>query len=90
MRRADPYVARAEVVRIVDGDTLEVTLDLGWKLYHRVKVRLLESAPELGSAEGDAAKVALEQKFPAGTLVDVISKRLDKYGRTLGELRPRD
>ncbi len=90
MRRpATVYTAHGEVIRVVDGDTIEVTLDLGWKIFHRVKVRLLFSAPELDTQEGLDAKVELEKQFPAGTLVDVISKRLDKYGRTLGEVKSR-
>ena len=46
--------------RVVDGDTVEVTLDLGYKLYHRTKIRLEKiDAPELRSVnpqEREAAK----------------------------------
>jgi micrococcal nuclease len=34
------YVYRGIVVRVIDGDTIEVNLDLGFNLTHRVRMRV--------------------------------------------------
>jgi endonuclease YncB( thermonuclease family) len=42
------WTVPAQIVRVVDGDTLDVVLDLGWKISYRAKVRLAGcNAPEL-------------------------------------------
>lgn len=70
---------RGEVVRIIDGDTIDVLVDK-----RPVRVRLVDiDAPERGQAFGEKAR-----QYLAGMVfrqpVLVIEKDTDRYGRTLG------
>lgn len=48
----DPYVRSIRVVRIVDGDTIDVEVDLGFRMYAKVRVRLLGvDTPEVRGPE---------------------------------------
>lgn len=84
------YTYRARVVRVIDGDTVVVDIDLGCHV--RIVARHIRlarvAAPELASAEGRALAAQLMQRLPAGAEV-VITTDLDKsekYGRLLAEI----
>ncbi|EOS1694660.1 thermonuclease family protein [Escherichia coli] len=70
---------RGEVVRIIDGDTIDVLVDK-----RPVRVRLVDiDAPEKRQAFGERARQALAgMVFRRPVLVD--EKATDRYGRTLG------
>ncbi|KKX24153.1 thermonuclease family protein [Rhizobium sp. LC145] len=70
---------RGEVVRIIDGDTIDVLVDK-----RPVRVRLVDiDAPEKRQAFGERARQALAgMVFRRAVLVD--EKDTDRYGRTLG------
>lgn len=70
---------RGEVVRIIDGDTIDVLVDK-----RPVRVRLVDiDAPERGQAFGEKASQYLaDMVFRQPVLV--IEKDTDRYGRTLG------
>lgn len=75
------------VTRVVDGDTLEVVKDLGWRITHKDTVRLADiDAPELATPEGKAAKAFVQELLPPGSSVLLHSKELDKYGRSLASV----
>jgi hypothetical protein len=81
------------VVRVIDGDTVVLNLDLGWHTWrHNESVRLAHvNAPERGErARWAEAKAFVERLLPAGTEVLLISEKLEKYGRTLGRIVLRD
>lgn len=82
------YQGRVE--RIVDGDTIDFSIDLGFHIYFREKMRLADyAAPEIDGVEkplGDLAKQKLEELLPVGTIVVLRSKKTDKYGRWLAEV----
>ncbi len=85
--RRQHYQVPATVVRVIDGDTIVLDLDLGWHITRREACRIEGvDAPEMDTAEGRAAKRWAEQRLPAGTEVTFMSYRLDKYGRPLGEI----
>lgn len=80
----------ARLVRVVDGDTIRVDLDLGADVTLKNQpVRVLGiDAPELHGPErprGLAAKAAAE-KFLAGKKLEVELHHKDKYGRWLGDV----
>lgn len=87
----DLYWYRCELIRVIDGDTVEIWVDFGF--YHRWKmiVRLWGmNAPEvIGTSyeAGRAAKVRLEQLLAGpGLILRSIKDQADKYGgRWLGE-----
>lgn len=91
------YRYRARVTRVVDGDTVIVDVDLGWKTWQLAQaVRLFGiDAPEMSTREGPGAADFLEgllaryAETRAGEHWIVLESRkdkLDKYGRWLGVL----
>lgn len=85
----DPYIRNAVVNRVIDGDTIVVTIDLGFAIGCQQTLRFAEiNAPELhgvvDTAPGQAAKDYLSSLIPAGTSILVkTDKPNDKYGRYL-------
>lgn len=81
------WTVPATVKRVVDGDTLELVLDLGWKITLTRSCRIAGvNAPELSTEEGQAAKAWALGALPPGTLITFVSHSLDKYGRPLGSV----
>lgn len=86
------YWYRALVTNIVDGDTIDVTIDLGLKVsIHDRRIRLYGiNAPELKQptlAEGKRAKLWLtEQIFAKRVTLRTIKDGDDKFGRLLGDV----
>ena len=78
------------VDRILDGDTLQCTVDLGFGLRMTQHFRLLGvDAPELHgptAVAGAAARDWLVALLPPGTAVQIDSHKPDKYGRWLAEV----
>tara|TARA_R110002020_G_scaffold240658_2_gene453687 strand:+ start:9373 stop:9711 length:339 start_codon:yes stop_codon:yes gene_type:complete len=83
----------AEVLRVVDGDTVDVRVDLGFKVHFNVRVRLHGlNAPESRTRDkeekirGLAAKERLDQLI-GGKDIILKSHGVGKFGRCLGELK---
>ena len=90
------YVYNAKVLRIVDGDTLDVDIDLGFGVWiHRERVRLEGiDTPESRTRDLEEKKFGLISKeylkgfLPIGKMVKLICKSYDskgKFGRILGD-----
>lgn len=82
------YTYNCKVLRVVDGDTVEVDIDLGLHIRVIRMVRLLGiDAPEMSTPEGPKAKEhlisLLENNF---IVIQTKLDRDDKYGRLLGTL----
>ena len=78
----------ATVVRVVDGDTIEVHLDQGWRVYRNaehIRVNGI-NAPERNTRAGKAAKAFAESLLPAGTVVLVSSESKPTFTRTVGSI----
>ena len=76
------YRYRASMVKTIDGDTCEVSIDFGDRTYRRRRIRLLGyDAPELFHGDnrdaGRAARDALATLLPAGSLL-YIETELDR------------
>jgi micrococcal nuclease len=83
------YQYEAEVIRIIDGDTILLEVDLGYHLKFRDHFRLMGiDTPERGTAGYLPAKHRLEQLAPVGSAVVVDSYKGDKYGRWLAIIHP--
>ncbi|GGM55356.1 hypothetical protein GCM10012275_28130 [Longimycelium tulufanense] len=79
------YEYRAAVVRVVDGDTVRLDIDLGMDVHiYDVSCRLEGiDAPEAHTPEGRASKLWLANLLRPGTEVCVKTTKADKYGRYL-------
>lgn len=84
-----------EVSRIIDGDTVDLILDLGFNILTKKRIRLWGiNTPEIRTRDaqekirGYAAKQRLEELIELDVDRDLIlhSKGLGKYGRVLGEI----
>lgn len=90
------YEYYARVTRVVDGDTLDLDVDLGLKVHHHIRVRLQGvNTPEVYGidkesdefAEGIRAKRFVEAWLEAKGYDVVIKTEKDrkgKYGRWIG------
>jgi micrococcal nuclease len=92
------YLYDAELIRVIDGDTVDAWIDLGFKVTVRRRIRLWGiDAPEtrtrdlVEKAEGKRAKQRLVEILDVnrGTFT-VRSVGVDKYGRCLGEIYIQD
>lgn len=83
------YSYKAQVARVVDGDTLYLKVDLGFRTYAELEFRLFGiNTPEIIGTEkaaGLAAKAELEHLLSLGDL-RIESTKSDKYGRWLCKL----
>ena len=81
-----------EVVKIVDGDTVDVVIDLGFDITRKERVRLKGiDTPETLTKDAVEKKYGLEAKeyvekwFSEQKEILIRTYKDDKYGRTLGD-----
>lgn len=81
------YVYQIKNPLLVDGDTLDLDIDLGFQCWTRRRIRLAHvDTPEVGSKEGRAAKNFVQRQLaPALTLV-IKSTKVDLHGRYIADL----
>ena len=85
------YIYKASLVRVIDGDTVELIIDLGFSGFTEQKMRLYGiDAPEVRTNAGRDLRDALKMQYPQGSRVVVQSiegpkkkQFQDKYGRYL-------
>lgn len=94
------YIYRASVVSVYDGDSLRVSLDLGFGITvsgddgKGIPLRLYGiDAPEISGPTrpaGITARDRLRELLPPGapTFVETLKDRTGKYGRYLAVVRP--
>lgn len=82
-----------EIVKIVDGDTIDVIIDIGFNILRKERIRLSRiDTPESNSKDEKEKLLAFEAKeFLSLWLVDqnelkIKTTKDDKYGRYLGEI----
>lgn len=92
--KMNPYVYRAKILRVIDGDTVDIDLDLGFGIvYAKQRVRLLGiDTPESRTRDltekfyGNLAKDFLKSLLQVGETYS-LQTTLDKgkFGRILGD-----
>lgn len=81
----------AEVERVLDGDTIEVTVQTWRRQWLTTHVRLAGiDCPEVPTPEGLAARTFVQSLLPVGAVVTITDRGDDKYGRTLADIRLAD
>ena len=88
------YEYKAKIHRIIDGDTVDVTIDLGFEMTTKQRVRLYGiNTPETRTrdleekARGKAAKARLlELLNDCNRKIVLRTTKRGKYGRILGKL----
>jgi micrococcal nuclease len=90
MKKTD-YIYNAKIINVVDGDTIDLDIDLGFYSHTMQRIRLSGlDTKELNSkdeAERELAKTAkaFVEQFN-GREATIKSFKQDKYGRFLGEV----
>ena len=77
------FTYNANIYNVVDGDTIDAIVDLGFKLYIKMRLRLAGiDTPEKNTPLGKVVK-----QFVTDSLLDknvvIQTTKPDKYGRTL-------
>ena len=87
------YNYKISVVKVVDGDTIDAEIDLGFDIKVKKRIRFLGmNAPESRTkdleekARGLAAKDRVKQLLEGCKNIQLKSHGIGKFGRCLGEL----
>lgn len=89
------YWYSAKVLKIVDGDTFDVLIDLGFNVHHKARVRLYGvNTPESRTKDLKEKELGLKAKqFTTDWLnrhtevfIKTIADANEKYGRTLAQV----
>lgn len=83
------YEYNAVILRVVDGDTVDVNADLGFDVHFNIRLRLSGiNAPEISTQEGKDTTAYVRSVLPLGAkvVIKTTKDRKDKYGRYLAEI----
>ena len=85
---------KAVVKRIIDADTIDLSICLGFHLTADIRVRVarIDAWETRGKErpEGLLAKSRVEELCPVGATVEVTTGKTGKYGRWIGEIQLTD
>ena len=92
------YTYEAKVLKVVDGDTIDALIDLGFDMHKSIRVRLVGiNSPESRTRDleekkrGLAAKARLKEILKSNKNKIILeSQGVGKYGRCLGIIRIKD
>lgn len=85
-----PYVYKAVCTRVIDGDTVQLVIDVGFYLKAEHRIRLLGvDTPELNDKDESKRELAKKAKARVeelllGETVFVQTSKADSFGRWLG------
>ncbi len=81
------YTYKASLDRVVDGDTIHVTLDLGFKIRHQEILRLAKiNAAESTTAAGKKATKVLQESLKDAPFLIIKTNKTDIYGRYIADV----
>ena len=87
------YTYKIKLDRVIDGDTIDAYIDLGFKVSIKKRIRFMGiNTPESRTrdleekARGLAAKDRVKQLLEGADVIQLESHGVGKYGRCLGEL----
>jgi endonuclease YncB( thermonuclease family) len=85
------HIYQAKIVEVIDGDTFDLMVDLGFSTFTKQRMRLYGiDAPEMRTEKGKVLQINLSRQFLGGVPIIVQSVEApkskqfrDKYGRFL-------
>lgn len=89
---SDRFWYSADVIKVIDGDTLDLLVDVGFKIHHKIRVRLYGvNTPESRTKDLEEKTLGLKAKnFTQDwatrhphVFIKTIAGKDDKYGRVL-------
>ena len=90
-----PYMFLIRQFRVVDGDSIKMEIDLGFHMRADVDVRLMgidaperrgDATRECGVAVTEVVRKWMASRFHGDESLILVSRGLDKYGRSLGDV----
>ena len=89
------YIYQGTITQVIDGDTFDIQIDLGFYILHNIRVRLLDvDTPEVygtnACEEGKNASKVANHFCPPGTKVTIETFKTGKYGRWLAKVYLQD
>ena len=91
--RISMYEYEMKVIKIIDGDTIDAQVDLGFKVHHNVRIRLFGiNTPEVRTRDaeekvrGKAATERVRELLSGADRLILKSHGVGKFGRCLGEI----
>jgi micrococcal nuclease len=80
------YYYKAKVLKIVDGDTVDLDCDMGMYIHSTQRIRLASiNAPEVRGVEREAGREA-KAFLPLGSECIVYTDETGKFGRWIGTI----
>lgn len=90
MQKPILYTYSAKLIRVIDGDSIIVEIDRGWKDYSIKTLRLARvNTPEIrgnDKEKGLKAKAWVEETLKKYPQITIESLKLDGFGRSIAEL----
>jgi micrococcal nuclease len=87
------YDYKAKVIRVIDGDTVDAMIDLGFNTWVKKRIRLARidayesrTRNKNEKKKGLAAKARLKEILKEGGEFSLTSFGVGKYGRCIGEI----
>lgn len=81
------HTYKAQLERVVDGDTIRVKLDLGFQIKHREILRLAKiNAPESKTASGKKSTQFLKNILEKAPFLIIKTNKTDIYGRYIADV----
>lgn len=85
------YTYKAKIKRVVDGDTFDLDIDVGFHITMNVRVRLKDiDTPEIRGSERPQGLIAMyyvQELFENAKDILVSTSRQGKYGRWLADIK---
>jgi endonuclease YncB( thermonuclease family) len=82
-----PFIYRAEVMRVLDGDTLLARLDLGFDVWKKERIRFAGvDAPALDEDGGDEAFEYVRDQLGKAKVVVIYTNKAEAHGRYVGHV----
>jgi endonuclease YncB( thermonuclease family) len=87
VKKSSTYTYKAFVNRIIDGDSINVNLDLGFGIFQEKTLRLAQiNAAEISSKEGEIAKEKLIEILRDAPFLIVKTNQIDTFGRYISDI----
>lgn len=91
------YTYKAKLIRVIEGDTIDADIDLGFDISIRMRIKLFGiSTPDPKSKDFDireqglVVKSKLIELLPKEFVIETLHNKRGKYGRTMGIVYVKD
>lgn len=85
--KGGPFVYRAEVLRVIDGDTILARLDLGFDVWKKEHIRFaMVDAPALREDGGEEAFTYVRDQLAKAKVLVIATNKEDVHGRYIGHI----